>query len=232
LAEIDGYRAHYGQHHYIYFGDETFTVNRIRTVALCEALSDAGHIHYDCQTRLNLLKDTAMLQAIQRSGCRWVEIGIESADQLTQDIFKQRVPIRTLRETLRRVRDCGLATCSFLVNGFPHQTTSDMRRSIDTIAELIAADLLTATYLFGLVPYPGSRIFATPEKYGMRLHHRNFRYYHEDMPPVYDTHAAKSDEIYQVFLDGLQTLADAMACPADEKHTSSHFGAFWRDSHV
>lgn len=232
IAEINAYREYYGRHHNIYFGDETFTVSRIATTELCEALAAEGGIHYDCQTRINLLKDPDMLRAMQRSGCRWVEVGIEATDQGTQNIFKQRVPIRTLRETLGRVRDSGLATCSFLVNGFPNQTLDEMRRSIDDVCELIAADLLTASYLFGLVPYPGSDLYAKPEKYGVQLHHHRFNAYHEDMPPVYDTQLAGSEDIHRVFLEGLVSLSEAMGAPSPDSGESRAYGAFWEGAHV
>ena len=237
LAEIRAYRARYGRHHNIYFGDETFTVNRARTLALCEALRAEGDVGYDCQTRLNLLADNLMLDAMRDSGCRWIELGIESVDQDTQDMFKQRVRLKPMLDTLRRLRDSGLPVCSFLVNGFPNQTTDDMRRSIDFIGELIEDDLIQATYLFGLTPYPGSDIYNQPAKYGVRLHHRNFKLYHEDMPPVFDTLHATSDEIYDVFLYGLRELGRAMQGPSPfdalpQSRQPEEFGSFWRDSHV
>lgn len=39
ISEIQGYRQHYGQHHNIYFGDETFTVHKERTLEICSALT-------------------------------------------------------------------------------------------------------------------------------------------------------------------------------------------------
>ncbi len=237
IAEIRAYRARYGRHHNIYFGDETFTVNTPRTLALCQALEREGDVGYDCQTRLNLLADPVVLDAMRDSGCRWVEVGIESVDQSTQDIFKQRLRLAPLLDTLKRVRDAGLPTCSFLVNGFPNQTLDDMRRSTDLACELIEAGLLQATYLFGLVPYPGSDLHDDPARFGMRLHHHDYKLYHEDMPPVFDTAFASSDEIYQVFLEGLVKLGSAMgatphfpAMPPPQK--AAEFGNFWQASHV
>jgi radical SAM superfamily enzyme YgiQ (UPF0313 family) len=237
LAEIRAYRARYGRHHNIYFGDETFTVNTPRTLALCEALEREGNVGYDCQTRLNLLSDPGLLDSMRRSGCRWLEVGIESVDQSTQDLFKQRLKLAPMLDTLKSVRDAGIPTCSFLVNGFPNQTLDDMRRSIDLVGELIETGLLQATYLFGLVPYPGSDLYADPHRFGMRLHHHDYKLYHEDMPPVFDTAHAKSDEIYRVFLEGLTNLGRAMATTPyfgamPPPHRAVEYGGFWQASHV
>jgi anaerobic magnesium-protoporphyrin IX monomethyl ester cyclase len=237
LSEIRAYRRHYGGHHNIYFGDETFTINTERTMTLCSALEKERNVIYDCQTRLNLLADMDMLVAMERSGCRWVEIGIEAINQQTQDIFKQRVQLKSLFETLRRIQGAGLAACSFLVNGFPNQTIDDMRRSIDFVGELIEEGLLHASYLFGLVPYPGSVIYHYPEKYGMILHHHNYKMYLEDMSPVFNTQYASADQIYDVFLYGLKELGRAMSVSPylgefPQGADIDSFGTFWGESHV
>lgn len=237
LDEIRAYRTRYGEHHNIYFGDETFTLNTEKTLALCAALEAEGDIYYDCQTRLNCLNDKRVLTALRRSGCRWVEIGLETFDQDAQNMFKQRVKLDVLLDTLRAVRDAGLPVCSFLVNGFPNQTTDDMRRSIDFGCELIERGLLQATYLFGLVPYPGSDMYTQPERHGMTIHHHNFKYYHEDMLPVYSTPFAEPEQIYDIFLYGVDALGKAMGgtpyfggMPAAVEQES--YGSFWTGSHV
>ncbi|MBQ1076382.1 B12-binding domain-containing radical SAM protein [Micromonospora sp. C31] len=237
LREIRAYRAHYGAHHSIYWGDETFTLHPERTLELLDALAREGDIQYDCQTRLNCLTDERVLRKLKSSGCQWIEIGLETGSQDTHHTHKHHMNLNATTETLKRVRDAGLATCAFTVNGFPDQTTDDMARSIDWISGLIHEDLLQATYLFGLVPYPGSTMFQHPERFGMKILHRDFSLYHEDLPPVYATDKATPDQIYQVFLDGLETFAEAMgkrpyfngASPVGDL---SKYGGFWADAHV
>lgn len=235
LAEIRAYREHYGRDHNIYFGDETFTVNTERTLAICAALEREGNVMYDCQTRLNVVNDVDMLMSMERSGCRWVELGIEAINQETQDMFKQHVNLNSLRETLRRIQGAGLPACSFLVNGFPNQTIDDMRRSIDLVTDLIQQGLLQASYLFGLVPYPGSGLYRNPEQFGMRIHHHNYKLYHEDMEPVFSTQYASAEQIYEVFLYGLRELGRAMETKpyfGEPPHGSDTFGTFWQSAHV
>ena len=237
LAEIRAYRKYYGEHHNIYWGDETFTLDSNRTLALCAALEAEGNVFYDCQTRLNCLADPRIIDALARSGCRWLEVGLETMNQKTQDVFKQRVKIGTAEHILERARDAGIATCSFMVNGFPDQTPDDMRRSIDATCELIQRDLLQASYLQVLVPYPGGELFEHPEKYGIRIHHKRYEYYSEDMCPVFDSPFATAEESYEIFKDGLVSLAQAMhkkpyfgEIPSPQE--VHRFGKFWKDSHA
>ena len=239
IEEIYAYRSHYGAHHNIYFGDETFTVDRTRTMELCDALRADGTIKYDCQTRPNLHTDQRMLRSLSESGCLWIEFGIEAINQNTLDIHKQRMELDSLREVLMRVRDAGIAACSFMVNGFPNQTLDDMKYSIDTTCSLISDNLLAASYLFGLVPYPGSDLYEKPNQFGMNILHHKYELYHEDMLPVYATAHATSEQIYQVFLTGIQNLAQAMAgrsnlsapLPPSEEDENM-YGLFWNEPHI
>lgn len=236
LEEIRAYRARYGEHN-IYWGDETFTLHPERTLELLDALEREGGIEYDCQTRLNCLGDDRVLRKLRSSGCRWVEIGLETGIQGSQETHKHHMKLDATVETLQRVRDAGLAACAFTVNGFPDQTPDEMRRSIEWVCELIDRDLLQASYLFGLVPYPGSAMFENPERFGMTILHEDFALYHEDLPPVFRTAAAEPDKVYEVFLEGLEMLAQAMGKQpyfgaAAPTGTEEQYGTFWADAHV
>jgi radical SAM superfamily enzyme YgiQ (UPF0313 family) len=237
LSEIRAYRAYYGEHHNIYWGDETFTLDTRHTLALCAALKAEGNVSYDCQTRLNCLSNEAVIKALAISGCRWVEVGLETMNQESQDIFKQGVKISTAEDILARIRDVGIAACSFMVSGFPNQTRDEMKRSIEWTCSLINRDLLQASYFQVLVPYPGGDMYEHPDRYGMRIHHKRFEYYSEDMPPVFDSIFVTSDESYQQFREGLTLLGQAMAKRPYFGDTPSadeldRFGRFWADSHA
>jgi anaerobic magnesium-protoporphyrin IX monomethyl ester cyclase len=234
VAEVAAYRRQFGEHHHVYFGDETFTLHTPRTLELCSVLEEEGNITYDCQTRLNCLRDARLPSALQRSGCRWLEIGLESANEDTQQSFKQRTKLDGLESTLARLRDSGIPTCSYLIVGLPNETPDAMRRTLEWGCSLIERGLLYASYLSLFVPYPGTPMFADPESYGMRLLHRQFDLYNEELPPVIDTAFASSDEVYEIFIDGVGMLAEAMdrspALTFDHAVPSAPraYGEFWR----
>jgi len=210
IAEIKAYRAHYGAQHNIYFGDETFTLDPQRTIDICNALKAEGNITYDIQTRLMSLNNRNVLAALRDSNCKWVEVGIETLSQNSQMVHKQGTNLTKIKDMLRRMRDHNLPVCSFIVNGLPDQTPDEMRQSIDGVAKLLQEELLHATYFFGLVPYPGSLMYQDPTKYGLNIKTHDYRLYNEDTEPVYDTKLATSKEIYKVFLEGIDTLGEAM----------------------
>ena len=236
LAEVRAYQEQYGKHN-IYWGDETFTLHPERTLELLRALEVEGDLSYDCQTRLNCLNDERLLPALHRSGCRWIEIGLETGSESSLDVHKSHMKLGSTEEVLRRLRDHGLAACAFTVNGFPDQTLDDMRRGIDWVCSLIDRDLLQASYLFGLVPYPGSAMYERPEAFGMEILHHDHARYHEELPPVFRSRHATPEQVYAVFLDGLRSLAQAMSKrpyfgAGPQPGTEAEYGRFWADAHV
>lgn len=211
ISEIEAYRSYYGGHHHIYFGDETFTLNVPRTLQFCLALETHGNIQYDCQTRLSCLQDNRLAKALYRSGCRWLEIGIETANQLSHDLYKQRTNVTSVETILPKLRDEGVPACSFLMVGFPNENVDDMKRSIEYACSLIQRGLLHASYLSIFVPYPGTPFFERPGDFNMTLHHHDYEYYHEELPPVFDSSLSRSEDVYDVFIQGLRDLGRTMA---------------------
>jgi radical SAM superfamily enzyme YgiQ (UPF0313 family) len=210
LAEITAYRRHFGEHHHIYFGDETFTLNFDRTVEICDALAAAGDVTFDCQTRLNCMADKRFPRLLHQGGCRWLEVGLESTNSASQHAFKQHTSLAPLEGTLEALRDAGIPVCSYIIVGLPGESISDMHRTLDAACDLMSRDLLYASYLSVCVPYPGSPLFADPERYGMRLQHRQLDLYNEELPPVFDTPLASSDEVYELFIQGVEMLTAQM----------------------
>ena len=233
VDEIHAYRRHYGEHHYVYFGDETFALDVPRFRELADALAADGTIHYDCQTRLRCLASAQTRALLKRSGCVWVEVGLETMSQTSQNIHKQRQKISETEDILSRTRDDGISTCAYMVNGFPDQTLDDMRASMDWVCDLLERGLLQASYLSTLVPYPGSDLYADPERFGIRLLHKDYALYNEDLAPVYDTAHWKSDEAYAVFLEGLEMIARTIGDELPLVGTQeSGYGEFWATAHI
>lgn len=233
ISQIFDYNNYYGKHHHIYWGDETFTLNKKKTLELCAALKEVGSIHYDCQTRLNCITDINVMKSLYESGCRWVEIGIETFNQESHNLFKHRTKIIDIEDTFKKMKDEGLNVCTFMLNGLPNQTLNDMKYSIDWICDLLERDLVKASYFSNVVPFPGSPFFDTAEKCGIQLHHTSFKYYNEDLPPVFDTKYGTSEEINKVFLEGLKQIAEVTSHNAKLKNELilSQAGSFWKEAH-
>jgi anaerobic magnesium-protoporphyrin IX monomethyl ester cyclase len=215
LDEFDAYRAVYGNHHSIYFGDETFTIDKKKSLDLCTALEERGNVIFDVQTRLTSMHSPELLRALQRAGCRLLEVGLEALNQKGQKQHKQSTNLSKLRSTLTMAKDAGLPVASYMVNALPGQTPDDMNRSVDALCELIDEGLLYLTYFSNVVPYPGSQLYATPDKFGMKILHHDYSLYNEEGAPVFDTLTATSQQSHECFQTGVLKISQAMGRDVD-----------------
>lgn len=234
MLELQLYRERLGTHHNVYFGDETFTLLPERTLELCRHLDDVENLIYDAQTRLDCDSSPMLLRRLRHSGCRWMELGIESLGASKISLLKGGRDVE-IRAALGRYRDADIATCAFLINGLPGHTETQMMNSIEQACLLIEQGFLNGAYLFGFVPYPGSMIYSRPADYGIQLLHRRFEEYVEDAKPVYQSAEASADQLWRAFCFGIEALGAAMAAssrPPSGRIDEGGLGAFWQGPHV
>ncbi len=88
IQEIDYLLKKY-QAEYLFFADETFTINRKRVIDLCEKIISKNlKFSWTCQTRANLV-DAELLALMKIAGCDTISFGIEAgSDELLKKIQK------------------------------------------------------------------------------------------------------------------------------------------------
>jgi radical SAM superfamily enzyme YgiQ (UPF0313 family) len=141
------------------FFDDSFAVGRRRMLELCAELSRLQpRVQWTCTAHPAHL-DPDILEAMQRAGCRGVDIGMESADPEMLLRIGKGVTVERVLDVLRWARDLGLHCMLNLMFGWPDETLDELRATLDFIDR--AAPLAAAFNARGvLVPYPGTRIYA------------------------------------------------------------------------
>jgi anaerobic magnesium-protoporphyrin IX monomethyl ester cyclase len=140
--------------HFLFFGDDTFTVFPSRTKALCQALRERnGQVAWICETRADAI-DRATLQLMSQAGCKVIQFGAESGSQKILDSINKGITLARLRESVAAALEVGIsATCSFM---FPHpeDTWETVEETKALICELQAIGARTAVSL--TTPFPGT----------------------------------------------------------------------------
>ncbi|MCC6450992.1 MAG: radical SAM protein [Candidatus Aureabacteria bacterium] len=120
----------------ISFSDDTFTVNRERTVELCELLISADTpVIWKCSTRVDHV-DAGLLRLLQRAGCYSVGYGVESGSQRILDYIRKGVTKEQIRAAFRDSRAAGLETRAYFMLNLPHDDTSTTEETIRFSREL------------------------------------------------------------------------------------------------
>lgn len=145
------------------FVDDTFPVQRRRTLELCERFArELPGIQWCCQARIGEL-DEELLLALKAGGCVQVEFGVESGSQRVLDFLKKGFTVEQSKETFALCRKHGMRTFANFLVGTPHETRDDVEASLRLCRELRpdVADMWAVT------PYPGTDLFCYCEANGL-----------------------------------------------------------------
>ncbi|UCD86920.1 MAG: radical SAM protein [Desulfobacterales bacterium] len=138
-----------------YFIDLEFTMNRDRTVKICDRLSEQKYpFIWCCQTRADAV-DAKLLSKMKQAGCRLIHFGVESGSEDVLRDTKKRVDLAAIRKGVRLTQEAGIDTACFFLFGLPGETPADMQKTISF------AKTLNPTYAsFHVVtPYPGTPLY-------------------------------------------------------------------------
>src|SRR5450432_2729654 len=116
-----------------FFDDDTFNIQKARTIELCEKLKPLG-LTWSCTSRVTTDYDT--LKAMKEAGCRLLIVGYESGDpQILKNIKKG----ATVDMALDFQRDChklGLVVHGDFILGLPGETHESIRNTIEFAKQL------------------------------------------------------------------------------------------------
>ena len=136
----------------IHFKDDIFTVNRPRTIELCEEMirRKVG-LSWTVQTRADCV-DEELLKLMRRAGCCTVSFGIESGSQRILEVLRKKETVEDSIRAAEATRAAGLHMVNFFLLGNPTETIEDMEQTL-TLAKQLDPDLLQVGFF---TPYPGS----------------------------------------------------------------------------
>ena len=137
--------------------DDTFTLNRKRTIELCNAIINSGlKVRWDCITRANLVDDD-LLKKMKEAGCWGMHFGVEGGTQKSIDTVKKDTTIEVIKTAFQLCRKNKIETRAYMMLGLPNSTIEDDLATINFAKEL-NPDWAQFTIC---TPYPGTQMYDT-----------------------------------------------------------------------
>ena len=137
--------------------DDTFTLNRKRTIELCNAIINSGlKVRWDCITRANLVDDD-LLKKMKEAGCWGMHFGVEGGTQKSIDTVKKDTTIEIIKTAFKLCRRNKIETRAYMMLGLPDSTTEDDLATIN-FAKKLDPDWAQFTIC---TPYPGTQMYDT-----------------------------------------------------------------------
>ncbi len=139
------------------FVDDNFTMDPRRVIDLCRRIIDEGlDIRWWCFSRVdNILRNPEMVEMMGRSGCRYVFMGIESANQGVLDQFAKRTDSEMAGKAVELLRKNRIETLAAYILGAPDET----REMIENTIKFSVALKTGGVQYTLLTPFPGTELW-------------------------------------------------------------------------
>lgn len=157
LDEID-YWAVQEKIKHIQIVDDNFTLNRERTVEICqEIIRKKYRLSFAANSGLHVHHlDDEIIGLLRKVGFTKIGLGIESASERVQsEIIGKKVDLNRARDVIRSCRKHGIYVQGFFVFGFPGETEQDRSDSLS----FIKTSGLNDARVYTCQPIPGSPIY-------------------------------------------------------------------------
>lgn len=197
------------------FGDLTFMSSKEYGRQICELLIERGlnHVKWWCQTTVGRLNkdDLALMKS---AGCAQVGLGVENGTQSNLDMMGKPMKFDSTEEQCKLIRDAGIAPITYWIIGLGNESFETARSTIERICHFIRNDFTEISHIGVPVPYPGSPIWNTPEKYGFKIENTDFKNYWMNSDelgyskPAISTNELSRDHIYSLWQYALMSAAN------------------------
>lgn len=149
----------------IFFEDDTFPINRKRTIALCDAIIENNlKITWSCNARVNTPKD--VIEKMFAANCRLTCVGFESpaADSLVG--IKKKTSLEQQEKFMSDAKKVGMKVNGCFILGLPGDDENTIQNTIHYSKQLMP----NTAQFYPHMLYPGTASFEWAEDNGLVTH--------------------------------------------------------------
>ena len=142
------------------FQDDLFAIDekRIEDIFnLCPKIEYRCFVRADCLTK-------SMCDTLKKTGCLHVSIGVESGSNTILTKMNKGLTKEKIKEGIINAHKAGLIIRIYLIVGFPGESEETINETINLLDNLPFDEFV----VYPLIPYPGTKIFDEPDKFGIK----------------------------------------------------------------
>ncbi|WP_371804497.1 radical SAM protein [Candidatus Lokiarchaeum ossiferum] len=144
----------------LFFYDDNFSANKTRTKQLLRAMIShqkefGGLFQWVTQVRIDIAKDSELMDLLKESGCMVLFIGIESVNPEALKEMKKAQSIQDIQFGIKEIRKRGIHIHGMFVFGFDSDNIATTQSTVDFA---IKSKIGSAQFLI-LTPLPGTEFF-------------------------------------------------------------------------
>jgi len=166
--------------------DDNFTLNLNRVENICDLLiSEKINLPWNNQNGIRADRiSEEMAKKMKSAGCRYVWIGIESADEEVFNAIKKGEKLEDVKAGIKHLQKAGIRVGGFFIIGLPHST-----RETDLGSIAFAKEQGIDGFWFNFVPYPHTRASEWVQEHGHALRSSDgaLQFGSTSIEPVFET---------------------------------------------
>ena len=157
----------------VWFWDDNLLVKRLWAKDLLRELAGLDK-WWLTQASIDIVKDSELLDLMERSGCIGIFLGIESLDDADlRSVQKRQNKAAEYRDAIERLHERGICVMAGFISGFDDQTPE----SIIATADRLNAVGVDVPFLSILTPFRGTRLYEEQLAAGRILPDRDWPHY-------------------------------------------------------
>ncbi len=169
----ESYFPFWWQNKIVWFWDDNLLVRRVWAKQLLRELAGLNR-WWLTQASIDIVRDTELLDLMQRSGCIGIFIGIESLDDRDlRSVGKFQNHAGKYREAISRLHDRGICVMAGFISGFDDQRPDTILATADRLND-IGVDV---PFLSILTPFRGTPLYERLLSSGRILEDRDWPHY-------------------------------------------------------
>jgi anaerobic magnesium-protoporphyrin IX monomethyl ester cyclase len=204
VDEIEFLINTYGMRH-IYFMDEVFTIQRSRTIELCnEIIARNLKITFEASTRANLLDDE-LVALMKKAGIIRMSFGLETVDDDMRETMKKEVPLESYSIANAILNKYKVEALNSVMIGLPGESRENVQKTLDFLKK--DKNVMQANFAIA-VPYPGTEFheMARTGQKGMELLTDDFSEYRRYGIGVTNVNGLTADDLTRLQNEGFVSV--------------------------
>lgn len=191
VDEMEYLVQNYNTRH-VSFADDLFTLNRRRVMEICNEILERGlDVRWGCLSRVDTV-DLELLTMMKKAGCDSIFFGVESVSQKVLDKIRKGFTVEQAKKALKFAKQAGMRVVASFIVGLPGETLESALQILPFLTET-RPDLVG---IHALSPFPGTEIYEHPERYGIKILHREWNKYDLISPTTETEYLSAKDLVY------------------------------------
>jgi anaerobic magnesium-protoporphyrin IX monomethyl ester cyclase len=202
VREITTHFERHPQVRYLFFVDDTFTLNPDRVLHFCREFTrlrrDRDFVWF-CEGHVQTIANWPhMLPAMAEAGCVKIFLGIESGADEVLTLYRKRTTAAMVEQVVADCLRAGIPqVAGNIILGGPRETPETIEAGWRLIERLLRlAPGRFDSLAFFLIPYPNTAIRNDPGAFGLRLREDRVPHCLEDMP-LTETEALSWEDLFR-----------------------------------